>query len=294
MDKLKHAALGHPKMQDLAERISLPLYAAVGIMECLWHYAGNYTPKGDLGRVTDAAIARAVDWRKKPELLIEALVASGWIDDGSRPGQEWAAAYRLVIHDWPEHAQDWIRKKLHRDSQKFLPEYGHSVNSDQSEASQKPVKDQSLREGKEGEGEVMVVSVVVSKKEKSGMSPVVLSPFEAKLHEVAEQIHNRHPLVRRCSLNAVTKKLQRICDCFSASERVAKLEEIDRNHEESCQSDQWRKDGGQFAKGLGNWLAPTKDHWTTVQESTQPSHDLSKSEKSLMAAGELFERGVCK
>jgi hypothetical protein len=39
------------------------------------------------------------------------------------------------------------------------------------------------------------------------------------------------------------------------------LHQIARNHDAWCAWPEWRKDGGQYAKGLDNWLAPTKERW---------------------------------
>lgn len=93
-------------MHDLAAHINQPLYAAHGIMEMLWHHAGDYSPDGDIGKLKDSAIARAVDWKGDSSLLIEALVDSRWLDRHER--------YRLLVHDWPDHAQEWVKKKLTR------------------------------------------------------------------------------------------------------------------------------------------------------------------------------------
>lgn len=103
---MKHEAVGHPKMHDLAACLNLPLFAAHGILEMLWHHAGDYAPDGDIGKLKDSAIARAVDWRDDPAILIGALVDSRWLDRNER--------YRLLVHDWPDHAQEWVKKKLTR------------------------------------------------------------------------------------------------------------------------------------------------------------------------------------
>jgi hypothetical protein len=47
-----------------------------------------------------------VGWRDDPKKLIDALVESRWIDRDQ--------FHRLVIHDWPEHVQDWIKRKVQR------------------------------------------------------------------------------------------------------------------------------------------------------------------------------------
>jgi hypothetical protein len=109
---VKQDAPHHPKMHKLSEHLDIPLYAAVGIMEMVWNYTGLYCTQGDIGRVADSAIARAVDWRKKPEILVTALVDSGFLDRNE--------VHRLVVHDWPHHAQEWVKKRLARSKTNFL------------------------------------------------------------------------------------------------------------------------------------------------------------------------------
>lgn len=112
---MKRGTPEHRKMHILADSLKLRLYSAVGIMEMVWHFAGKYTPQGDIGSVPDRRIAAAVDWEKKPEILIDALVKSEWLDRHD--------AYRLIVHDWPEHCEQAVRKLLLRNRKNFLPIY---------------------------------------------------------------------------------------------------------------------------------------------------------------------------
>lgn len=122
---MKHEAVGHHKMHDLADMLNIPIYAAHGIMEMIWHYAGDQSPCGDIGKLSNVAIARGCSWDRKPDELISALVAVKFLDE--------IEPYRLIIHDWPSHAQDWIRKKLKRTNGKldWLPVYRVSVYNEQ-------------------------------------------------------------------------------------------------------------------------------------------------------------------
>lgn len=116
---MKRGTPNHRKMHDLAKALKLPLYGAVGIMEMLWHFAGQQTPEGDIGRLTDRQIAAAVDWDKKPEALVGALLSARWLDSNSE--------YRLIIHDWPEHVEYEVCRKLLNDKKDFVPTYGTSA-----------------------------------------------------------------------------------------------------------------------------------------------------------------------
>lgn len=105
-------------MRDLAKRLEIPLAHAVGIMEMIWHWAGQNTPEGDIGIAADREIAAAADWEGKTSQLIEGLVSSGWLD----PDPD----HRLIIHDWPDHADNAVKKFLDRGGKTFLPVYGNS------------------------------------------------------------------------------------------------------------------------------------------------------------------------
>jgi len=105
-------------MRHLAELLKIELAHAVGIMEMIWHSAGQETPQGDIGSALDSDIAYWCAWRKKPEVLVAALLDAGWIE--SHP------EYRLLIHDWPDHCEQTVRKWLARKKQKFLPVYGNT------------------------------------------------------------------------------------------------------------------------------------------------------------------------
>lgn len=109
---MKQEAPRHPKMQMLADKLGVPLYSAVGIMELLWNFTGFYAPRGDIGRISDRAIIDAVRWKKKPEVLLSALIACGFLDVSD--------SHRLIVHDWQDHAQEWVRKRIKRGGQSFI------------------------------------------------------------------------------------------------------------------------------------------------------------------------------
>lgn len=114
---MKRGTPRHKKMHALAAALNVPLYSAVGIMEMLWHYAGEHTPEGDIGSVSDQEIATAVAWDRKPGVLINALIKSHWLD--------FHELYRLTIHDWPDHCEQSVRRKLERNRKAFLSVYNN-------------------------------------------------------------------------------------------------------------------------------------------------------------------------
>lgn len=361
-------------MRSLADRLGIPVHAAVGIMEMLWHHAGDYAPRGDIGKLSDRMIAQAVDWKGDVGTLVEALVAERWIDRDEE--------YRLVVHDWEDHCEEFVRKRIFRSGEAFIrPKSARPVQSQvyfiqgkdsrrikigftegdverrryelQTGSAEELVvigqfkarrseenkihkqfihlsvggewfleseeltafisgkKRQPLSASKtktsatvapraghrQGTGKAPAQASVSPEEENLEVSPAeILTPFEGKLREVAARIHDRHPAIRRCGPKDVRDRIRSICSkLIPTPERLARLDEIDANHAAWCATEQWQKDGGEFAKGLDNWLAPTKDRWATAPPESPPgglSHTLSKSEQSLAKAAMLFESGV--
>src|SRR5262245_380173 len=103
---MKRGTPTHPKVFELAGALKISRPTAIGILELLWHFTAQYAPAGDVGRYSNVRIAAAVDWRRNPEVLVNALVTTRWLDpsEGSR----------LVVHDWCVHADDSVRKRLAR------------------------------------------------------------------------------------------------------------------------------------------------------------------------------------
>lgn len=103
---MKRGTPNHPKMTDLAAELEIPIYAAAGIMEMLWHFTDEYAIQGDIGKHTDVAIAKAVGWEREPSELIEALIITKWLDQ--------CPERRLLVHDWKDHCNDYCHKRLKR------------------------------------------------------------------------------------------------------------------------------------------------------------------------------------
>lgn len=100
-------------MLALAETLSIPVPHAVGIMEMLWHFTGQYAPQGNIGKFPDTSIARACLWPvKEAERLLEGLVSCGWFD----PDPE----HRYLVHDFREHAEESVKIYLKRKNLLFF------------------------------------------------------------------------------------------------------------------------------------------------------------------------------
>lgn len=109
---MKRGTPEHPKAKRLARALKINRAWAIGILEALWHWAGKYAPQGDIGRFADDDISDAVYWEKQPNTLIDALIDCGWLERDD--------TYRLIIHDWHDHADDAVKKCLSRGGLDFV------------------------------------------------------------------------------------------------------------------------------------------------------------------------------
>jgi hypothetical protein len=93
------------------------------------------------------------------------------------------------------------------------------------------------------------------------------------LPSVAGEIFERHPKIRRdCSKAQVEKKLGAILKHkhIPVAQADEYLSRVNQNHAAACFSPTWQKDGGEFAKGLENWLAPTKERYESESAPAAP------------------------
>ncbi len=103
---MKHGVFDHPKLVDLAQQLSIPRYAAGGLLARLWEWTAEYAPAGDVGRYADNFITGGLFWEGDAATVLDALVAAGWLDRHE--------THRLLIHDWPDHCEESVHKKLAR------------------------------------------------------------------------------------------------------------------------------------------------------------------------------------
>lgn len=107
----KRGTLNHRRTRRLARALGLPQYAAMGLMEAVWHVTAERTPRGDVGHMSDEDLAEEVLWERDPAELVAALLAAGVLETHPE--------YRLAVHGWSEHADNAIRHKLARAHQTF-------------------------------------------------------------------------------------------------------------------------------------------------------------------------------
>lgn len=114
---MRRGAPDHWKMRALSMCLKVPvLYGlawANGTMERLWHYTAKYHPQGDIGKAPDWAIAEACAWpADKAAELIEGMVESKFVVRSEQ--------HRLLVHDWPQHADDSVKKTLKNNGLEFF------------------------------------------------------------------------------------------------------------------------------------------------------------------------------
>ncbi len=121
---MKREAYKHPKTLDLAARLDVDRSQAIGYLSLLWDWTADYAIRGDIGKWANGAIARGCDWNRDPDEFIEAMVAAGWLDENDE--------HRLIVHDWPEHCENWVKAKVTKTNLSFLDCYGDVVSGDSS------------------------------------------------------------------------------------------------------------------------------------------------------------------
>lgn len=98
---MKAGTHGMVKFKRLQRRLGLPLWQAIGLLEALWTLTAKDAPCGDIGKFSNEDIAAWLEYAGDHDDLIAALVSSGWLDE--------CEDYRLVVHDWAEHAPNFVK-----------------------------------------------------------------------------------------------------------------------------------------------------------------------------------------
>jgi hypothetical protein len=254
---VKREAFEHSKMKRLCRLLDLERWQGVGLLESIWNLAAKEAPRGDIGKLSDDDIALAIEYRGDETKLIEALVQARWIDRDP--------AERLVVHDWHEHCADSVHMQIARSQQYFAG--GHIPRLVRLPVKERDAAEAFYRQGTSPSIVPDTPSLFDSQPEHTNEeqvasdSPGVVRPdvpsTENLIQETAQRIHDRHPAVRRCSVKEIKKYLTAILKPVPKGERAERLAGIERRHALRCASEQWTKNGGEYAKGLANYLAPT-------------------------------------
>jgi hypothetical protein len=112
---MKRGTPRHPKVLELASLLDIPKYSAVGLLEMLWHFTAEFALDGDIGKFSDAAIAQALSYDGASTVLVSCLIHTRFLD--------MCECHRLRVHDWPDHADQTVRRVLAKRNQGFIPCY---------------------------------------------------------------------------------------------------------------------------------------------------------------------------
>ena len=112
---MKRETFRHPKTLDLASRLGCSRPEAIGYLNLLWDFTAEYAIQGDIGKHANGAIARACDYSGDPDKFVAALVDAHWVDVDPD--------YRLLVHDWSEHCERWVKLKAEKLSKSFIESF---------------------------------------------------------------------------------------------------------------------------------------------------------------------------
>ncbi len=98
---MKAGTLESMKFKKLQRRLNETVRGTAGLLECIWQRATKDCPRGDIGRYSNLEIAIMGDWDRDADEMVEAMVLEKWFDE--------SLEHRLLIHDWHEHAPNWLR-----------------------------------------------------------------------------------------------------------------------------------------------------------------------------------------
>jgi len=111
---MKIDGLTHPKTKELAFTLGIPLPHAIGLLELMWAFVSQQTPQGNVGKWSNQVIAGEAGWQGDAEKFVAALISVGFLDENEE--------HRLVVHDWSDHAPNWVHAKLKKTGRRILSE----------------------------------------------------------------------------------------------------------------------------------------------------------------------------
>jgi hypothetical protein len=103
---VKAGTPNHFKTQRLKRLLRIPAYQAIGILEALWQFVAANAWEGDLGKIPDEDVLASIEYDGDGAALFGALVSAKFLDVDKH--------CRYRIHDWYEHAPEYVRKRIDR------------------------------------------------------------------------------------------------------------------------------------------------------------------------------------
>lgn len=119
---MKTGTLDKMKFMVLKNRLQLPRYVVIGLLEGLWYLTATNAHTGDVGRFKNSEIAAWLEWPGDADQLIEAFCEAGFLETSEK--------HRLIVHDWCEHAPDHLKSNLKRWGKTFAKDNPSDVPMD--------------------------------------------------------------------------------------------------------------------------------------------------------------------
>jgi len=280
---VKKAGKNHPKTIALARQLGKPQYVAIGLLESLWIFTAEYAPTGLIGRFSVDEIESACYWDGAPGELVSALIERRWIDVRKSPdncGQSPDNSNCLLIHDWPQHCDDYTKKRLKRDGLDFDPWYQQLADCPELSGKVQTFSASRARGASALPCLASALPVPVPHPE----PPPAASPLPDTSPAAFRNGSGKHPkpfntgngaaiasaLLKvepdcaewfRALYLAHPKKKERVLaeqECVALwvtfSDPAKQSAEITRVHELWCQTQAWTEKSGMFCPPLANWL----------------------------------------
>ncbi len=120
---MKRGTIRHAKVYALADALKVRRAEAVGILTALWEMTAEYFPDGNIAAAGGTYLAEQCLWHGDGNELLRALIACGLVDDltpsvrtARKSAQKARAPISSVfyIHDWHEHCETSVHKKIAR------------------------------------------------------------------------------------------------------------------------------------------------------------------------------------
>jgi hypothetical protein len=205
-------------------------------MQSIWDFAFTNCPRGDIGRFSDEEIAFGIDYSGDPDAspdviaaraaeLIAALTDSKWLDLNED--------HRLIIHDWSDHCEDYIHRKLALAGERFAD--GSLPSLTRLNSAQKKKAETAFSESKN--------------EQKSGQkSENVRTNAQSSVqcaHECAPMRTKCAPTITNAITIAIAKPLPKSAECVGGSSEPISTTSADKNSSNPSEDfDQSTNSGG--------------------------------------------------
>ncbi len=239
----------HRKLFDAADKLEIQPAYMMGLLISFWMWALDNAPDGNLDGITPRMISRAAQWDGQAEKLIATLVQAGWLDEDADSGI-------LKIHDWYEYTGKLIGRRQaekERSKRRRASTDKNSKNDRQTTGGQ-PAVDHKKTCGR----------VEKSRVEKSIYNPP-LTPQEGetvKKHSGDDRFSefwSAYP--KKVAKQYALKAWKRLKPNADLHQRILKAVEDQK------QSEQWRKNNGQYIPNPATWL--NGGQWDNEMEGTK-------------------------